>query len=57
MPFDALGMGIDGADVRVITIRAPGVGRKPGEIVTTHRIDRAIEREEISIGLFTRQSE
>lgn len=49
MPFDALGMGIDGADVRVIAIRAPGAGRKPGEIVITHRIDGAIEREEVSI--------
>ena len=45
IPFDALRMGNDGADVRVIAIRAPGAGRKPGEIVATHRIDGAIERE------------
>lgn len=43
-----VGDGNDGADIRVIAIRAPDAGRKPGEIVTTHCIDGAIEREEVS---------
>lgn len=42
MPFDALWMGIDEADVRVIAIRAPGAEGKRGKVATTHRIDRAI---------------